>query len=278
MVVLVTGARSGFGRLIAEEAARRGHVVYASMRDPSAGADLLDTADGDLRLLQLDVTVPEQREAAIATIVAEQGRLDVLVNNAGLALGGLLELVSEDELRRQFEVNVMAPWALTRAALPHLRRQRSGTILMMSSMSGRMAWPGLGAYASSKHALEAMSESWRHELAGLGIRVVLVEPGPFRTDIWDRNEWVAAAMEDPPEDYRGITRALRERLVAKAAASAEDPRKVALLCCDLMESPSRPALRHPIGRGTGVRELVKRAVPFRLVEWAVARALREESG
>ena len=277
MVVLVTGARSGIGRLVALEAARRGHSVIASVRDLSTAGDLIaETEHLPVQVVALDVTNAEQRQRAVNNIISEHGRIDVLVNNAGLALGGLMELVNEEELRKQFEINVFAVWALTRAVLPHMRKQRSGTVLMVSSMSGRMAMPGLGAYASSKFALEGMSEAWRHELRGLGIRVVLVEPGPFKTDIWKRNEWIAAGMSEPGPDYAALAQRLRGDLFAKAAAGAEDPQIVAVVCCDAMEH-TRPHLRYPVGRGTRGRELTRRFVPFRIVEWAVNRALRGKS-
>lgn len=278
MVVLVTGARSGIGRLVALEAARRGHSVIASVRDLGTAGDLIaETQDLPLQVVALDVTKANDRERAVRDIIAEHGRIDVLVNNAGLALGGLLELVSEEELRKQFEINVFAVWSLTQAVLPHMRSQRSGTVLMVSSMSGRMAMPGLGAYAGSKFALEGMSEAWRHELRGLGIRVVLVEPGPFKTDIWKRNEWVATGMNEPGPDYASLAQRLRGDLFAKAAKNAEDPQIVAKICCDAMEH-GRPHLRYPVGQGTFGRELTRRFVPFRVVEWAIDRALRGKLG
>src|SRR5262245_62016569 len=149
MVVLVTGCRSGFGLLLAEGAARRGHVVYAGLHDPTTGDELRRRTEGvTVHPLALDVTDAEPRREAIARILREQGRIDALVNNAGTPLGGFLEEVGEDELRRVFEVNFFGAWLLTREVLPAMREQQRGTIVMMSSRSGRSAFPALGTYAS----------------------------------------------------------------------------------------------------------------------------------
>ncbi|MBX2802520.1 MAG: SDR family NAD(P)-dependent oxidoreductase, partial [Myxococcales bacterium] len=152
-VVLITGCGSGFGRLAALEAARRGHIVYAGLRSMSSASDLRAAATGlDVIPLPLDVTVAEQRTAAVERILTEQGGLDGLVNNAGVALGGFLEDVDEDEIRHLFEVNVFGAWALTKACLPALRQADRATVVMISSLSAVMALPGLGAYAASKFA------------------------------------------------------------------------------------------------------------------------------
>lgn len=268
-VVLVTGCGSGFGLLAAVEAARRGHTVYAGLRRLNAASRLTEAAAGlDVTPLQLDVTRAEEREAAVAQILAAHGRIDALVNNAGRPLGGFLETVDEDELRDLFEVNVVAPWALTRACLPSMRAQGRGTVVMVSSMSGRMALPGLGAYAASKFALEGLSEAWRHELAPFGVRVVLIEPGPYRTDIFGRNRLLTrnASAEGP---YAAWTRHL-DRVLEARTARAGDPEEVAARICDVIEA-ERPRLRHPMGRGSVARTLLLRAAPFGVVERLVAR-------
>jgi NAD(P)-dependent dehydrogenase (short-subunit alcohol dehydrogenase family) len=262
MVVLVTGCRSGFGLLLAEGAARRGHVVYAGLRDPATDGELRERTRGlDVRTMALDVTAPEQREEAIARILREQGRIDALVNNAGKPLGGFLEEVGEDELRDVFETNFFAPWLLTRAALPAMRAQGRGTIVMMSSRSGRAAFPALGTYASSKFALEGLSEAWRHELRPFGIDVYLVEPGPFKTDIWDRNRHVSKHAFQPGGPYARFEARL-DQTFRRIAAGARDPQKVVEHTLDLLDKRGAP-LRHSIG---GLDQHLFELLPFAVRE------------
>lgn len=272
MVVLVTGCRSGFGLKIAVEAARRGHVVYAGLRDLETRNDL-ETAAGDLPVhpVQLDVTSASEREAVVARILEEQGRIDVLVNNAGVALGGFLEQVEEDELRKVLDVNVIGAWAMTRAVLPAMRAQGSGRILMMSSVSGIMALPGLGVYATSKFGLEGMSEAWRHELALFGIDIYLIEPGAYRTDIWGRNRAVCRNADDPDSPWAAHARALDEKFAAIVNKSVREPEEVVDHCCDLMTGP-RQTLRHPMGPGTRLRRFMK-LMPWRILESRVRSML-----
>jgi NAD(P)-dependent dehydrogenase (short-subunit alcohol dehydrogenase family) len=188
MIVLCTGCRSGFGLLIAVTAARAGHTVYAGLRDLETQADLVKFAGNlDVRPVQLDVTNADERETVVREIVEEHGRLDALINNAGRTLGGFIEQIAEDELRRLFDVNVFAAWALTKTCLPHLRASREGIVINIASMAGRQAMPGLGGYAGSKFAIEGITEALRHEMRPFGVRVVLVEPGPYATDIVGRS-------------------------------------------------------------------------------------------
>jgi len=269
MVVLVTGARSGFGKLASVELARRGHTVYAGLRDPDTAGPLMEAASGlDVRPLGLDVTVPAQREAAVARILDEHGAVDGLVNNAGIAIGGFLEQVSDEELRRLFDVNVFGVHALTRRVLPSMRARRSGAVVMVSSMSGRTAMPGLGAYASSKFALEGMSEAWRHELRPFGIRVVLIEPGPYQTDIFGRNRH--EVDDDPDGPYHPFAARMRVK-VAEAVDGAGDPQDVAVAIAEAVEG-RRKRLRYPMGPNNRTRRLAQ-LLPFGVTEWAVGRVL-----
>lgn len=271
-VVLTTGCRSGFGLATARTAARKGWTVYAGLRDLDTAGDLLAATRGlDVHPIQLDVTQDEQRLAAVSRITREQGRLDALVNNAGRGLGGFLELVEEDELRDLFEVNLFGAWSMTRACLPLLRQSDRSTVVMLSSTSGLTALPGLGAYSATKFALEGMAEAWRHELALFGIRVVLIEPGAYATEIFGRNRRVCRQAADPgPYEpwVEGIVRIFDDT----AARIARDPQEVADAIVGCMVHP-RPALRHPLGPGSALRNIVRRAVPFRLVEFVMQRAL-----
>ncbi|MCB9760283.1 MAG: SDR family NAD(P)-dependent oxidoreductase [Alphaproteobacteria bacterium] len=270
MITLITGCRSGFGLLTALEAARAGHTVYAGLRDLSTADQLRREAD-ELPVIpvQLDVTNPAEREAAVSRVLDEQGRIDALVNNAGVALGGHLELLEEDELRKVFEVNVFAVWALTNLCLPAMRKQRSGRIVNVSSVAGRIAMPGMGAYAGSKFALEGMSESWRHELRPFGIHVCLVEPGPYKTDIFDRNQSVGRRSMDPESEYHPYAERMQE-VVAKATEHAGDARDVARKIVQLMEQSS-PPLRSVMGPSGKVRVAMKAALPHSVLEFAVGR-------
>ncbi len=270
-VALVTGCRSGFGLLIAVELARRGFVVYAGLRDVSTAGDLAAaTVALPVHPVQLDVTQAEQRDAVVARILAEHGRVDALVNNAGIAIGGFLEQLAEADLRAQLEVNLFAVWALTNAVLPTMRAQGSGVVVNISSVSGRIAIPGLGGYATSKFALEGMTEALRHEVAPFGIGVALVEPGPYTTDIFGRNRRIAEAAQDPDDPYAARTARL-EQLADKANATAGDPVDVALRVAALCQARGF-ALRHPMGTSARVRLWIRRWLPFGLWEWALAKA------
>ena len=271
MVVLITGCRSGFGLLAAVEAARRGHIVYAGLRDVATAPEALRAER--ITPIQLEVTQEADRNAAVAKILAEHGRIDALVNNAGITLGGFLEQIDDDELRRLYEVNAIGPFALTKAVLPSMRERRDGVVIMVSSMAGRFPFPGIGAYASSKWALEGMSEVWRHELGAWGIRVAIVEPGPYRTEMLAGNRAFGRRATDPASPWAAMVRRLQELEQAGSARLAGDPMDVARRIVDLIESP-RPRLRHPMGRTTFVREVLRRLAPFWLIEALVRRLVR----
>lgn len=267
-VVLVTGCRSGFGLRIAATAARQGWTVYAGLRDPATGGALEEATRGmPVHPLALDVTEATQREAAVARVLRDQGRLDALVNNAGVALGGFLEQVEEDEIRRVFDVNVFATWAMTKACLPALRDAGGGVVVQMSSMSGRMALPGLGTYAGSKFAVEGLSEAWRHELRMFGIRVVLVEPGAYRTDIFGRNRTLCRRAKEPDGPYAPWIETLDKIFARVVDRIARDPQEVADRVVKLIGDP-RPPMRVPVGPGAKPRAFLRQLVPFSLLEQA----------
>lgn len=178
---LVTGCSSGLGRALAGAVAEAGDLVVATARRPAVLEDLAARYPGRVTVAALDVCDPEGCRAAVAHAVECFGGVDVLVNNAGTGLLGALEEVSDDELRAQLEVLAVAPWRLTRLVLPLMRRQGSGHIVNVSSVAGRMAFPGLSAYVAGKYALEGMSQALAAEVAPFGIRVTVVEPGAFAT-------------------------------------------------------------------------------------------------
>jgi len=177
--VLITGCSSGIGRASALRLARHGWTVYASARRPESIADLTDAG---CRTLQLDVTDEESMRAAVSEIEREHGAVGVLINNAGYSQGGSIEQVPMEAVRRQFETNVFGLVALTQLVLPEMRAQRWGKIVNVSSMGGRLTFPGGGYYHATKHAVEAISDALRFEVRGFGIDTILIEPGLIVTD------------------------------------------------------------------------------------------------
>jgi NAD(P)-dependent dehydrogenase (short-subunit alcohol dehydrogenase family) len=274
MIILITGARSGLGRAVAIEAARRGHTVYGGLRDVGTASDLIDAAgDLDVRPLQLDVTSAIQRTAAVEQILAEHGHLDVLINNAGTGLGGFLEDVEEDELRALFDVNVIGAWGMTQAVLPSMRDRRQGLVVQISSVSGRLAFPGAGAYAMSKFALRGMTEAWRHEARLFGVRMMLVEPGAFRTDIWTRNLRLARRAKDPASAYAAWSQSLEDFVTSRGARTGDDPSVFADELMRRIESP-RSSFRWVAGRDAKMRVWLADVLPDRVQTWVVGTLLR----
>jgi NAD(P)-dependent dehydrogenase (short-subunit alcohol dehydrogenase family) len=199
-VVLITGCSSGIGAATARRLSQAGHLVYASARQPETLAEL--TAAG-CRAVPLDVTDEDSMAAAVRQVEDEQGRLDVLINNAGYGLYGPVEQLSPDELRRQFETNLFGLVRLCQLVLPGMRARRTGRIINVSSMGGRTVLPGGGAYHASKYAVEAISDALRIEVRRFGIDVVLIEPGVVRTP-WSeralRHQASTTAADEPAED------------------------------------------------------------------------------
>jgi NAD(P)-dependent dehydrogenase (short-subunit alcohol dehydrogenase family) len=241
--VLVTGCSSGFGELIAVSFADLGHRVFATMRTP--GKSALLNARSDVEQLALDVTDTASVDAAIGEAIRRCGRLDVLVNNAGIEVFGAVHLLSDDEVVRQFDTNVTGVVRTARAVVPHMLANGGGAIVTVGSVAGRVGTPYGGLYAASKHAVEALTESMHFELAHRGIRVSVVEPGQFATNL-AANSTVAAAMVEGGDEYE---RWQRYRAAQRTLASGEpaDPQLVADAV--VRAATERPGvLRHAIGR------------------------------
>ncbi len=276
---MITGASTGIGRASALRLAGSGWTVLAGVRDPSAAAELADLTPpgGRLVAVTLDVTDAEQIAQAVARVQelagAGGGGLDALVNNAGIAGGGPLELLPEEDLRGLFEVNVFGQVAVTRALLPALRRA-GGRLVFVSSVGGRVAMPFTPAYAASKHAVEAFADTLRVELRRSGVRVALIEPGSVATPIWDKGRAEADRVRIPPElegAYGGVHEAM-DRALANTARRGVDPDQVAAVIERALTSP-RMRARYVVGRDARVMLTMKTLLPDLVFDRLVRRLL-----
>jgi NAD(P)-dependent dehydrogenase (short-subunit alcohol dehydrogenase family) len=271
---LITGASSGFGLLTSVTLARRGWRVQATMRDlhrrerleiAAREAGVLDR----IEFLRLDVTDAGQITALATQIAGRGGPLHALVNNAGFAVPGFSEDVADTELRTQFDTNFFGAAAVTRAFLPQMRRQGFGHVVMVSSISGRIAFPGVGSYTASKFALEGWTETLRLELKAPGIQVVLVEPGAFQTDIWDRNSRLAAGLMDPLSPNASRVAGWRSRL--DRTTGRADPQIVADTIAAILEKP-RPRLRYLVGKDARLGLVLRWLLPWTLFERLILKS------
>jgi len=274
-VAVITGTSSGFGLLTAVEMAKAGFRVVATMRnlsrreglDQAAGAARV-SANIDVRAL--DVTNFDVLPGFVHTLVRDYSRVDVLVNNAGFAVGGFAEDIRLEELRQQFETNFFGAVAMTKAVLPTMRQQKSGHIIQVSSICGLSGAVSVSSYSASKHALEGWSESLRMEVSGLGIKVVLVAPGAFDTGIWTRGAVMGKdAIKDTSPNFQRSLR-MREQLgkIPKA-----DPMAVAKAMVEIAQNPN-PKLRYLVGRDAKIQLAMKRLLPWKWHERLVAKFLK----
>jgi NAD(P)-dependent dehydrogenase (short-subunit alcohol dehydrogenase family) len=223
-VWFITGASTGFGRLLAEQVLAAGERAVATARKPEQIAELSAKNPENCLTVALDVTEDSAIEAAVDAAIQKFGRIDVLVNNAGYGLAGAIEEATEIEYMPVFETNVFGLIRVTRAVLPHLRKQRSGHIVNLSSIGGLIGSPGWGYYNASKFAVEGFSEALAAEVAPLGIHVTIVEPGPFRTDFLGRSG-VEAKLRIA--DYDATAGKTRQYFHDQAGKQAGDPAKAA---------------------------------------------------
>jgi NAD(P)-dependent dehydrogenase (short-subunit alcohol dehydrogenase family) len=284
--VLITGASRGIGEACAVRLARDGFRVYAGVRRDEDGLALIRSAGEAIAPVQLDIEDSSQIHAAAARIADETGGrgLQALVNNAGIAVAGPLEFLPLDTLRRQLEINVVAQIAVTQAFMPLLRRaraspqgdHRAGRILFMSSVSGRSALPFTGAYAASKHALEAAADALRVELRPFGISVTLVEPGVIATPIWETSAVAAARhlseRRGEIDEYYGTVLAAMQRRVARGMKGLP-PERVAEAVSHALTA-RRPRARYVVGRDARIRILLQKLLPVRVRDAIIAGALR----
>jgi NAD(P)-dependent dehydrogenase (short-subunit alcohol dehydrogenase family) len=215
-VWFITGCSTGFGRELAKLTLDRGWPTVVTARDKARVADLAEGRDNVLAL-DLDVTDSGQVHAAAKAAEERFGRIDVLVNNAGYGYQAAIEEGEEDEIRAMFDANVFGLFAMTRAVLPGMRARRSGHIINITSMAGFMGLPGSGYYAATKHAVEGFSDSLRLEVAPLGIKVIGVEPGPFRTD------WAGRSLKQTPSRIADYAETAGARMSSTAGYSGKQP-------------------------------------------------------
>jgi len=274
--VVVTGASTGIGRAAALALQEVGFHVFGSVRTDQDAEKLWNDSAGRVTPLKLDVTDADSIAAAskaVADAVGDAG-LAGLVNNAGIAVAGPLELLPIAEFRKQFEVNVIGAVAVTQAMLPLLRHAR-GRLVNVSSVSGGLASPYLGAYAASKFALEALTDAWRMELRNFGIHVAAVEPGPIDTPIWEKSTAEADRMSagvDPEAMslYKSDLEAIRQT-IAKSAATAAPVSKVVEAVVHALTA-RRPKTRYYLGWGVRVCFKGMKMLPDRLTDCIVRKA------
>ena len=260
----ITGASRGFGALIAEQALERGDNVVATARDPERVASRLGDSP-NLLAVALDVTNDAQAHAAADAAAARFGRIDILLNNAGFGLLGAVEEATSQEIERIYATNVFGLLAVTRAVLPHMRRQRSGHVLNISSIGGYAASAGWGVYCSTKFAVEGLTEALALELKPLGIHATVIEPGFFRTDFLDaRSLSVSPSQID---DYAETAGAMRSFAATANHAQPGDPAKLARALLTLVDAGD-PPLRMPFGSDAVRRIETKNAfVAQELARW-----------
>ncbi len=262
-VWLVTGATSGFGRAITEAAVSAGDVVVAAGRRTEQLDDLVAAYPDQVETVRLDVTDVAAAVATVADVAARYGRIDVLVNNAGRTQVGALEETTDDELRYLFELHFFGPAALTRAVLPHMRRQGRGAVVQMSSVGGQVTAAGFGAYCATKFALEGLTETLSQEV-DFGVRFLIVEPGAFRTSLF--NPGAAYQSEAMPE-YAATVGQTRDYLTTGDGSQPGDPAKAARAILTALDAPT-PPLRLVLG-GDAVDGILERlhTVESEVLQW-----------
>lgn len=276
-IAIITGASSGFGFLSTIALAKEHFQVIATMRDLTKKEPLLQALSklglqDNVQFLTLDVT-NEQSIHEFTQFLSNLGKIDVLVNNAGFALGGFAEEVTLAEYKKQFDTNFFGLIAVTQAVLPYMRKQKQGKIINISSISGQIGFPGLSPYVSSKFALEGYSESLRLEVKPFGIEVALVEPGSFKTNIWSSGKQIAQKSLDPHSPYNHMMRKIETQLEV-GQEQYGDPQDVADLVKKIAcKKQGDTKLRYPIGKGVRLGMALKSILPWKQWEKFVLKKI-----
>ncbi|HXM13995.1 MAG TPA: SDR family oxidoreductase [Candidatus Eremiobacteraceae bacterium] len=248
-VVLVTGASTGFGRLFTETLARKGYTVFATMRDPK-GKNAKNAAEIEalakkeslpIQILELDVTKEDSVDKAFKSVIDKAGRIDVVINNAGFPVVGLMETITVEQAQSQFDTNFFGCVRVNRAALPHMRKQKSGLLLHISSGAGRLVFPTFGLYCASKFALEAFSEAYNYELAGQGIQSVSIQPGAYQTAIFGN---VLQGSDNARSETYGVANQILPKISEGLAKNAGNAQEVADAVLRVIETPAAQRKAH----------------------------------
>ncbi len=265
--VFITGASSGIGKATAEFFADRGWNVVATMRSPEKAGDIAEREN----VLALACDVVDEVSVQHAVTVAQEhfGKIDVLVNNAGYGLTGPFESTDEEHVRRQFEVNVFGVQRMIRAVLPEMRKRRDGCIVNIASVGGRMAFPLYSNYHATKWAVDGFSESVQYELAVIGVRVKVVEPGPVATDFYGRS--MDVHDDGGIEEYRAFVEKVGPQLTGGGVNGAR-PEEIAATIYKAATDRGR-RLRYPAGRTGKLLLMLRRALPDRLFFWIMRRSV-----
>ncbi|WP_321425865.1 SDR family oxidoreductase [uncultured Bacteroides sp.] len=235
-VILITGASSGFGKVSAQMLSERGHIVYGTSRKQTDN-------QGKVTMLAMDVTDPASIQQALSRIYSEQGKIDVLINNAGMGIGGALELATEEEVALQMNTNFFGVVNMCKAVLPYMRKAANGKIINLSSIAGVMAVPYQGFYSASKFAIEGYSEALALELHPFNIKVCLIEPGDFNTGFTANRNISSATLND--KDY-GTSFAETLALIEKAETQGSNPIMLGAAICKIVEKKN-PSFRTLVG-------------------------------
>jgi NAD(P)-dependent dehydrogenase (short-subunit alcohol dehydrogenase family) len=254
--ILITGSSTGFGRLFAETLARKGHTVFATMRDPAGrnaknAAEIRALAEKEslpIHIVELDVTNEASVEKAVSAAIQKAGRIDIAINNAGYPIVGLTEAITTEQAQKLMDTNFFGCVRVNRAVLPHMRKQRGGLLIHISSGAGRIVFPAFTHYCATKFAMEALAEGYRYELAGQGIDSVLIEPGAYETPIFGK---IVTPGDPHRADTYGPAAKFAEKMNAALTGSAGNPQEVADLVLQVIETPAgQRNLRYRVSAGT----------------------------
>ncbi|NUC18110.1 SDR family oxidoreductase [Bacillus mycoides] len=277
-IAIITGASSGFGLLTTLELAKKDYFVIATMRNLEKQIDLISQAtkldlQQNIKVQQLDVT-DQGSIHNFQLFLNEINRIDILINNAGYANGGFIEEIPVEDYRKQFETNLFGAISITQLVLPYMRKQKSGKIINISSISGKVGFPGLSPYVSSKYALEGWSESLRLEVKPFGIDVALLEPGSYNTNIWEVGKQLAENQSDTTSPYKEYMDKIQKH-INNGNDTLGNPMDVANKIVEIAEA-RRTTLRYPIGKGVKFMIFAKKVLPWRLWEFLVLRSFKRK--